>query len=198
MSSKSSFARAGMIFLFAVALGLRADLVEMRNGDRYVGRVLSVDTNTVAVQSAVLGKINLPRTNVASLTFGPDAAAPAPPPAAPSLADFVKTNAELAAALRSPGTNAASLTQIREQMLGGNPEAIGKFNELLGGLMTGKLNVEDIRREAKSAADQLREYRRELGPEAGGTFDGYLKVLDRFLNEADAAPTNQPAQPATR
>ena len=54
--------------------------------------------------------------------------------------------------------------------------------------MTGRLNVDDIRREAKSAADQLREYRRELGPEAGGSFDGYLSVLDHFLKGTAPAP----------
>ena len=188
-----------MVIILAAAAGLRADLVEMRNGDRYVGQVLAVDTNTVAVQSEVLGRINLPRTNVTSLAFGPaDTAAPANPPAALSLADFVKTNTELAAGLRQPGTNAASIAQIREQMLAGNPETIGKFNELLGGLMTGRLNVDDIRREAKSAADQLREYRRELGPEAGGSFDGYLSVLDHFLKGTAPAPkTNAPAKVPT-
>lgn len=211
MRIKFPFAWAGMFFIAAAVFWLHADLVEMQNGDRYSGKVLSVSTNAVVVESEVLGQITVPRTNVASLAFGTNAAgtkaparfAPTNPPAAPSLADLVKTNAELSAALRSPGTNLNSITQIREQMLGGNPEAVGKFNELLGGLMSGKLTVDDIRREARSAAAQLRELKRELGPDAAGSFDGYLSVLDHFLKEADArdktnAPPAPPPQAQTR
>src|SRR5438034_631656 len=49
---------------------LRADQVEMQNGDRYRGTVLSLDTNTLVLRSAVLGTVNLARGQVALITLG--------------------------------------------------------------------------------------------------------------------------------
>ena len=63
------------------------------------------------------------------------------------------------------------------------PEANAKFNELLGGLMTGKLSLEDLRVQAQSAATQMHEARKELGDDAGVMIDGYLAILDHFLKE---------------
>src|SRR5437773_1817147 len=44
-----------LFILFLTAVWLRADQVEMQNGDRYLGTVLSLDTNTLVLRSAVLG-----------------------------------------------------------------------------------------------------------------------------------------------
>ena len=49
--------------------------------------------------------------------------------------------------------------------------------------MSGKLTVDDIRKEAKSAADQLKELKRDLGEDGGWALDGYLTILDNFLRE---------------
>ena len=188
----------GMVFIFATALDLRADRVEMRNGDNYFGKVVSMSAEAVVLDSEVLGKITVPRKSVAALAFGTNAAAPVSiptnHPATPTLAALMKTNAELSTMLRGPGTNAVSISEIRTRMLAGNPEALGKFNEMVAGLASGKLSVDDIRREAKSAAEQLREMKRELGPEAAGSFEGYLDILDNFLKETSPATTN--ARPA--
>ena len=83
--------------------------------------------------------------------------------------------------------------QIRQQMLAGSPEATRKYDEMVSGLLSGQLSVGDIRQQAQSAAAQLREMKRELGPEADESLDGYLQVLDSFIKEtasepADAAP----------
>jgi hypothetical protein len=60
------------------------------------------------------------------------------------------------------------LQQVQQQFLSdAGPEANAKFNELLGGLLTGKLSVGDIRAQAKTAADQLRALQRESGEEGG-------------------------------
>ena len=188
----------GMILIFTIAFEMRADRVEMRNGDNYFGKVVSMSAEAVVLDSEVLGKITVPRTSVAGLAFGTNAAAPVSiptnQPATPTLAALMKTNAELSTLLRGPGTNAVSISEIRTRMLAGNPEALGKFNEMASGLMSGKLSVDDIRREAKSAAEQLRELKHELGPEAAGSFDGYLGLLDDFLKETSPATTN--ARPA--
>ena len=85
---------------------------------------------------------------------------------------------------------------MREQILAGSPEAGGKYDEMVNGLLSGTLNLNDLRREAILSADQLRELKRGLGPEAGDSLDAYLQVLDGFLKEMAAEPTGAtPAPP---
>ena len=92
--------------------------------------------------------------------------------------------ADLSASLRQLGANTNFIRQVQAQFLGAaGPEANAKFNELVGGLMSGKLTVDDIRKEAKSAADQLQELKRDLGEDGGWALDGYLAILDNFLRE---------------
>ena len=73
------------------------------------------------------------------------------------------------------------------------PEANNKFNEMVSGLMSGRLTVNDIRAEAKSAADQLKELKRDLGEDAGGALDGYLAILEHFLQETAPPNVSSPA-----
>ena len=124
--------------MFAAAIGLRADLVEMQNGDRYFGKVLSVSADTVVLKSDVLGKIIVPRKNVMGLAFGTNAVAPPAAtnpaqvstttnlPAAASATALANTNVDLSTALRSLGADTNFVRQIRQQMLAGSPEASGK------------------------------------------------------------------------
>ena len=210
MSASRLFVLLGVIFMSVAAPRLRADQVEMQNGDRYFGRVLSVSGDTVVLESEVLGKINVPRKQIASLVFGTNAAAPmaatrvaqlsAPtnPPASASLAALAGTNADLSAVLRNPDLNTNFIRQVREQMLAGSPEAAGKYDEMVNELMSGKMNIDDLRREAKSSADQLRELKRDLGSDAGDSIDAYLDVLDSFLEETDAEPTNAASAPQSK
>ena len=207
MRTKLLFVICGIILLSVAASRLRADEVDMQNGDRYFGRVLSVSADSVVLQSEVLGKINVPRKNVAALAFGTNAVAPkaaanvAPVsvptnlPAAPSMADLSGTNVDLSAALRDLGADTNFVGQIRGQMLAGSPAATAKYDEMVKGLLTGSLSMDDLRREAQSDADQLRQLKRDLGPEAGDSIDAYLDVLDDFLQESESAakPTNAPA-----
>lgn len=204
MRTKLLSVSSGIIFLSAAAFWLRADEVEMQNGDRYFGKVLSVSADTLALDSEVLGKINVPRKNVASLSFGTNA--PAPKAAsvalvfAPTNLPAVRagTNADLSDALRNLGADTNFVGKIREQMLASSPEAASKYNEMVNGLLSGSINMDDLRREAQSDADQLRALKHELGPDAGDSLDGYLDVLDDFLKESDSAagPTN--ASPVPR
>ena len=202
MRSKLLFVLFGTIFMFVAAPRLRADLVEMQNGDRYSGRVLSVSADTVVLESEALGKISLPRIKVATLMIGVNAATPNTatniarvsvstnfPMAAPAAA-LANTNLDLSAAFRNLGANTNFIGQIRQQVLAGNPEAASNYDEMVSGLMTGNLNMDDLRREAKSSADQLRQLKRDLGPDAGDSVDAYLSVLDNFLKETDAKPVS--------
>src|SRR5271163_114166 len=60
----------GTVTLLAFVGIVRADRVEMLNGDRYTGRVLELNTNVVVIQNDVLGKISLPRGKVANINLG--------------------------------------------------------------------------------------------------------------------------------
>jgi hypothetical protein len=154
--------------------------------------VLSVSGDAVIFQSETLGKINVPRKNVASLTFGKRVPVKRTNTVAGFTASTNRTvtatngvalsNAELSAALRSLGENTNFIRQIRDQMLAGSPGAANKYDTMVSGLLTGKLNLSDIQCEAKSAADQLRALKRELGPDAD-SLDVYLDVLGGFLKE---------------
>lgn len=202
MRNKFQLAASGVLFIFIARTLLRADQVEIKNGDRYNGKVLSVTADTVVLESEVLGKLNVPRKNVANLAFGPNPAAPRTGtnlarisgltnlPVAVATQKPANPNADLSAAFRNLGANTNFVRDIREQMLGDSPAAASKYDELLNGLTSGKLNLNDLRREAQSSADQLRALKRELGPEAGDSLDTYLEVLDGFLKENTAAPAS--------
>jgi hypothetical protein len=178
-----------------LALPARADVVELQNGDRYNGKVLSVNTNTLILQSEVLGTITLPRGKVSSISLGTMAATnpvrslPVVPGTTRNSA-LVKTNGSPASpsSLRELGSQAELVRQVKSQFLGdAGPEANEKFDQLMGGLVSGKLTIADLRVEAKSAADQVRALQKELGPEASGSFDSYLAILDHFISESASA-----------
>lgn len=185
--------------------GLRADEVQMQNGDRYFGKIVSVSPETVVMDSEILGKITVPRKKVTSLALGNNTktnvtAQTGMPPRLPlstpantsswtASVTLTKTNDDLAAALRALGTNTNFISQIRNQLLAGQPEASAKFNQMVGDLLSGKLDLTGLRQQAQSSVDQIRELKRELGPDTGGSLDPYLQVLEHFLQET----TNQSA-----
>jgi hypothetical protein len=191
------------LLLLCGARPLCADQVEMQNGDRYFGRVLSLNSDTLALQSEILGVLHLQRAKMASITFGvsgpTNSATRAVPVASGTPAPLTNgpgpfrgspatnANAELARALRQLPSSTNLVQQVERQFLtDADPKAREKFTEMLGGLMTGKLSVGDIRAEAQSAAEQLRSLKRDLGDDAGFAVDGYLSILDHFLKETPA------------
>lgn len=171
----------------------------MQNGDRYSGRILSLTPDSVVLQSEILGKVTLPRNKVASLVIDNGRAtnaAPIPrtvPVAVAASPNAPTTNADLSAALRTLGANTNFIQQVRQQLLAGSPQAGQKYDELVGGLMSGKVNLNDLRAQAKSSIDQINELKRELGPDAGDSLDSYLDILQSFVNETDG---ETPAAPA--
>jgi hypothetical protein len=170
---------------------------------------LSLNTNLVVFRNDVLGTIRLPRAKVAGITLGPRSATNSPalpsltngqfraPPPAPA-----KATSSVSPAFSQLGTSTNLIQQVQKQFLNGaGPEANDKFNELLGGLMTGKLSVNDIRAQAKTAADQLRALKRDTGEDAGFATGTYLAILDHFLKETapSGSASNAPAaSPASR
>lgn len=178
------------LIVFVSLLWLRADQIDMQNGDHYLGKVISLSTNAIILQSDVLGTVTLPRNKVALLTLGSSASTNLPglpagvngqlhAPLVPS------ANApKLPATMKEPGTDKHLIQKVESQYLAeATPEARQKFNQMAGGLLTGRLTVNDIRKEAKSAADQLRALRGDAGDETG-MVDSYLAILDNFLKES--------------
>lgn len=190
---------------FTASEAVRADQVRMRNGDSYFGNVVSLDNETLVLQSDVLGTLRLPRNKLVGVAFGVNAKTVAPvvvpapnqPVPKPPLA-ATNEPSDIASAFRQLGANSNLVGQVQSQFLAGaGPEANAKFNQLLGGLASGKLNLNDLRAEAKSAADQVRAVRQDLGDDAGAMIDGYLAILDSFLKEtapsSGVASTNLPS-----
>ena len=175
---------------FLASCGLRADQVEMRNGDRYFGKVLSMNSNTVAFQSPGLGQVQLSRAQVVSISLnGADTASlpvtNASTGIAVSAGNRGATNA-LETAVHRLKANTNVVQQVHSDLLAGaSPEATQKFNEMVSALLTGKLTISGLRKEADTAAKQLRELRQELGEDSSGLVDGYLKILDKFLQDPE-------------
>ena len=203
-----------MITIVALAMWaagpLRADQVVMQNGDTYGGKVLSLTTNSLVLQNENLGNITLPRSKIASIILGILPAATNSPVARPlepaaGRPASVQTNflVELSAAFRGLRDQTNLIQQVKSQILDpAGPEAAAKFNELLDGLGTGKIGLSDLRAEARSAADQLRSLKTELGPEVSAELESYLVILDGFLKETapvsaatNSSRTVSPAKP---
>jgi hypothetical protein len=167
------------------------DQVEMQNGDRYAGQVVSLGTNTVVLKSDVLGTLRLPRAKVAVITLGAVPATNSPSLRSPTNGEArtpptgaVNAAPDVSPALHELAASTNLIQQVQKQFLSSaGPEANDKFIELLGGFMSGKLSVDDIRAQAKSAADQLRALKRDSGENAGFAADTYLTILDHFLKE---------------
>lgn len=177
----------------------------MQNGDILNGKVLTMNTNILVLQNDNLGIVTLPRTKVSDITFGTVMRKAATPVVSATNAiaapqpDSAQTNStsDLQAMFRGIRGQSNLVQQVEAQVLGSSasPEAVNKFNELLDGLSTGKIDMNELRAQAQSAASQLQEYKKEMGPDAGEEVDGYLTILNNFLQEtAQPDPaTNSPA-----
>jgi hypothetical protein len=203
---KNSIGRITLVatFYLLVALVSRADQIVMQNGDILNGKVLTMTTNTLVLQNDNLGTVTLLRMKVSNITFGtvmvkvPAAVAPAAKAIAPPQPGAEKNSmSDLQAMLHGIRDESNLVQQVEAQVMGSSasPEALNKFNELLDGLSSGKIDMNGLRAEAQSAANQLQEYKKQMGPEAGGEIDSYLTILNNFLQETDqsSGSTNSPA-----
>src|SRR6185369_8402664 len=106
-----------------------------------------------------------------------------------------RTRAPAAAAgsqldLRSLSEDTNMVHEIQNQFLAGaGPAANKKFQDMLSALMSGQMSVGDLRLQAKTAADQVRSLKKDLGEDVGFALDGYLAILDQFVNESAPAST---------
>jgi len=182
----------------------RADQVQMQNGDQYFGRVVSLSSDTLTLQSEVLGTIKLPRSRIGAINFGINAPVVTPTHAPTNQVAIAKpvlsTNAspELSETLRQLRTQTNLISQVQSQFLSGaGSDANAKFNELLNGLTTGQLNIGDIRAQAQDAANQLRSAKKDMRDDSG-LLDAYLTVLEHFVKETQAEPSSRATSPKTK
>lgn len=230
MNYRRAIVIVAVFLLSAPALLLRADTIELVNGDVINGEVVSLNDKEVKVKSDVLGELSINREKVIGISFG-DAksrrarVAPAAParniktPASNSTADAVLKelrskgidpaklnetfsklgisvpsikspdrsagNEDVIKQLRTKGIDKRTVDELKVKIpLLNLPGVKGYFNDTLGGLVSGKLDVQDIRKDAVKARDQLMDIKKDLGP-SGAALDGYLRILNGFIEETE-------------
>jgi len=216
----------------SAALPVKADMIELTNGDHYRGKVMGMDSNNVDFLSEIQGRVHLPRNKVAQINFGeaaprpvagtnttaPVAVAPvtgSPVPVAPLILYGANspyatnspaagtpapagsaTAEEVVQQMRQQGVQPQLINQVQEQIFGkASPEASQKFEEIMNGLMSGQISVQDLRVQAQSAIKQARDAKKDLGGDAGEMLDGYIGILEKFVAESDpsvSAPSPAP------
>lgn len=179
-----------LTFLCLIALALRADQVVMQNGDTLSGRVVAMNTNVLVLQNENFGAVAIPRTKITSIAFGVTKTISTTNGVATRSSAAVQTNStlDLAAEARSIRGQSNLIQQVESQYLNSaGPEAVNKFNELLDGLSTGKIDMNGLRTQAQSTADQLRQLTNGMDSEVMEEASGYLTILDGFLKETAPA-----------
>ncbi len=172
--------RALTFWLFAAIalvpeISTRADIVNLANGDRFVGSVELVNTAEIQLKSDTLGLVKIPRFKVQSIYFGTNQ-----PPAA-GIASAQKVEKDLNADL----FDTKDVEKVQGDLLAtAGPEANAMFKDLIQGLSQGKLNTDDIRKQAAQSLKELKELQGELGEEADNPLvAGYVTILERFIKQ---------------
>ena len=184
---------ATVLFIGSVypTCSLRAETVELVNGDIVHGKVISLDASVLKLRSESFGELSIKRETVATIHLSdarprvsqsPSIGGEKPqvvPERAESPDDVLKQ-------LRAAGGISAKDTEtLRQEFpLLATPEVTGFVGERLSGLLTGKLNLQDIRKEAIDAVDQIKDIQKDLGPQAGA-LSGYLSILEGFIKETE-------------
>jgi len=195
--------------LVACSVPARAEILQLVNGDQYRGTVLGMNASNIVFQSEIQGRVVLPRNKVAQIvlhdvvarnTTNSAKSANAPlilsgPPSAQA-----QTVEPVSEQMRRQGVDPKIVDQVQQEIFGkGSPAATAKYNELMGGVMSGRLGVQDIRAEAQKTINQVRAMKKDLGDDAGDMLDGYVSILEQFVAESAGAPNEvvAPAKPAS-
>lgn len=179
-----------ILLVLAVVQAPRADVVECENGDRYNGKVLSMDENSVRLQNEIAGTLTIPRSKIVGITFREGPARP------------IARAATNAPALdpNKMKFDAASIARVQNEFLAtATPEATQMFQEMIRGVQAGRVNIGDIRSQAANTLKELREAQEDLGGDGmAEVLDSYAAILEGFINQTRTgvqAPANRSAQP---
>jgi hypothetical protein len=103
------------------------------------------------------------------------------------------TPQELLQQLQRGELDSGSLAEVQKMFpLLATKEAGGYFNETLSGLITGKLGIGDIRKEAIKARDGIMELKKDIGRDADA-LNPYLGILEKFIKETEPEGENADA-----
>lgn len=203
---------AALIVLIATsALPARCEILLLNNGDQYRGKVLGMNASNILFQSEVQGRVILPRNKVAQIILNEAAVAKAATNAAvkPGAGAVVMAGPPTAAGspagdsvtdeMRKQGIDPKIINEIQGQIFGkASPQAAAKFDELMNGVITGRLGVQDIRAEAQKTISQVKAMKKDLGDDAGDLLDGYVAILEKFVADSEDSGSQvvTPAKPA--
>lgn len=153
------------------AIHARGDILNLSNGDRYIGHIELVSQSEVHLKSDVVGLLKVPREKVASIFFGTNQ----------PTASVAKTEA----ALPNNEIDPKAVEKVQSEFLStASPEATAMFQEMVQGLASGKLSVDDLRSQARDSLKQLRELQAEIGEEDDNPLlSSYVGILERFINQ---------------
>ena len=177
--NREDFAMIGKrIGLLAAACGLAAcgplaaDEIELTNGDRLNGSLVSLDAEQVVLTSETFGEVKIPREKVKLIGLGEEGI---PEP-------------QVAAAPASPSAPASAASGLDLQQLMNNPMVQQQLGGLLGEAMGGR-NPRDVRRDLQKSRRDLQELADDLGGIEGEAIGNYVKIFDLLGGGLQAAPT---------
>jgi hypothetical protein len=164
---------AGFVAVFAP--GLRADILNLSNGDRYVGAIELVNAREVHLKSEVVGLLKIPREKVASIYFGTNQPGTVAAIAIPKM-DLPESKTKI---------DPEAVEKVQRDFLAtATPEANAMFSDLVQGLASGKLSVDDLRAQARDSLKELRALQAEIGEEDDNPLlAGYVGILEKFINQ---------------
>lgn len=208
--------------LAAIPAPSKAEMLQLINGDHYSGTIISMTPTNIEFRSDIQGLVKIPRDKVAGIALQPVATpAAAKVPNKSVTVQQVAPNAPAVTAQATPSlpgiSNTAPVTdvtkelnklggidqktveQLQKQLMGNSdPEVTKHFNETVNGLMSGKISVNDIRSQAKTAIGQIQAAKKDLGGDAGELLDGYIGILEKFVSETETAPPADQPKPAPK
>ena len=185
-----------LILLLSFILGhsithTRAETIYLINGDQIQAEVVSMDKQSLSLQSEILGTLNISRNKVARIDFvqlpgmavNTNAPQAKQTPAQPSLPSSIP-------GILSSTNQDQLIQQVQQQMLTtAGPEANEMYQQLVQGVMAGSVNVPQLKSMAQDTVNQIEELQAELGEDVGFALDGYLGILKGFIQKADQQST---------
>jgi hypothetical protein len=176
-----------MLFVFVPILS--GDTVQLMNGDTISGKVLSLDDKHLKLHSEALGQIVIERGKIASIHLG-DTAVPKKTalPKASGAQDLIDQ-------LRGQGIDPKTVNDIKKAFpLLATPEAGKYFDNALSGLLGGSMNIQDVRKDAIKAMNEIKKLEKELGPQATQALQSYIGILENFIRETEPSKQLPKAQ----
>ena len=180
-----------LLALLVAVCGARADVVVFENGDRLSGKVLTMSETELKLKNDIQGTVTLPREKIASIHFKEATAGPAVG-TLPNAGNVLKQ-------LEGGDETSRAIEQVQNDLLAGaSPEAQQMYRDMVRDLMSGKLQLGDIRAQAESTLNELRSLEKELGDDTTSELlDGYASILENFLKAtppaSGAAPKSETA-----